>query len=78
MTFHCNEQKTKLKKKIIYDYSNINQEDLKNYIKTLDFETLVSSRPLTDQADILTNILITALSTFVTTKEVTIRQHDCF
>ena len=30
VTFHCNRQKTKLRKKIIYDYTNINHEDLKN------------------------------------------------
>ena len=76
VTFHCNTIKTKLRKKIIYDYTNINHQDLKDYIKSINFDNLIFSKPLTQQTEILTQFLVEAFAKFVPTKEVTIREHD--
>ena len=63
-------------KKLIFDYSNIDEEGLINYIKNVDFDNLVFSRPYTEQAEVFTDILIDARSKFVPSKTICIRPTD--
>jgi len=73
VTFHNNLTQTKLKTKTIYDYKNIDEKSLINYIKTFDFESVVFSQPVRLQADIMTTVLTDIFSMFVTTKQIKIK-----
>ena len=76
VTFHCTQDKVFKQKKLIFDYSNIHEEGLINYIKNNDFDNLVFSRPYTEQAGVFTDILIDARSKSVPSKTICIRPTD--
>ena len=45
ITFHCTQDKPKERLRTIYDYDKIDEDGLINYIKNIDFDTLVFSQP---------------------------------
>ena len=74
ITFHCVKQKQYTPKKhTIYNYNDVQEKELINYIKSLDFDTLIFSKPVEDQANIMTNILTVAFQNVVPSKEVKVR-----
>ena len=61
---------------IIFDYTNMDEVALTNHIKNIDFNHLVFSKPLIQQAEIFTNLLIEARSKFIPSKIIYIRPTD--
>ena len=55
VTFHCTQDKGFVQKKLIFDYSDIDEEGIINYIKNIDFDSSVFSRPYTEQAEVFTD-----------------------
>ena len=70
VSFHCVQDKPKTQTKTIFDYTNINTEDLHKHINSIDFENLVFSKPISDQADCFTKILTDVFTQFVPTKTI--------
>ena len=70
VTFHCIQDRPKAKSKLVFDYNNIDEPGLVSHIKNIDFDSLVFSKPLEDQAQIMTDILTQAFSQFVPSKSV--------
>ena len=74
ITFHRIKQKQcKPCTRTIYNYKDIDETGLINFMKNFDFETTVFSKPTTQQADCMTNILSEFFSKFVPSKQVLIR-----
>ena len=69
-------EKLDTRKKIIYDYKNVNEPLLIKYIKDYDYENKVFSLPYFEQPEALTRILVEALEKFVPAKTITIRAND--
>ena len=76
VSFHCSKPKPKLLTRTVYDYKNIDENGLINFINTYDFETSVFNQPISNQAEALTEILNEALNKFVPVKKITIRPTD--
>ena len=76
VAFHCILDKTKPVTKNIFDYKNLDENALLQFIKSYDFETAVFSKPVTEQAEAMTNILTTAFQQFVPSKTIVIRVSD--
>ena len=76
VSFHCNKNKSKNVTKTIYDFKNVDELGLINFIKNYDFESAVFSKPVFDQAKIFTNILAEAVATFIPTKQVVLKSID--
>ena len=76
ITFQCSQEKQKPKTKIVYDYSNVDQDGLCKFINSVDFNNIVFSKPLSQQAELFTDILTTAFSKFVPCKTVVFRPRD--
>ena len=76
VSFHCVKVKPKVKTRKVFDYKNLNENDLLEYIKNIDFEGIVFSKPVLQQADAITEILSSAFEKFVATKTVVIRSTD--
>ena len=75
-SFHCKLDKSKPLTKQIFDYKNINENALLQYIKSYDFESAVFSKPATQQAEAMTDILTSAFQKYVPTKTIVIRVSD--
>ena len=76
VSFHCARNKSKMLTKTVYDYKNIDEEGLINFIKSYNFDSVVFSKPVIEQAEAFTNILSDAISNFVPTKKVVVRESD--
>ena len=76
VSFHCSLVEPKPRSREVFDYKNLDENALINYIKNIDFETLVFSRPVTEQAEAMTNLLVSTFHKFVPTKKVIIRPND--
>ena len=57
VTFHCVQAKSKTITKTVYDFKNIDEISLRNYIKSFDFESNIFSKPIDQQAILMTNFL---------------------
>ena len=71
--FHSHRPKVLPQTRNIYDYSKINEEKLINYIKHIDFQNIVLSKPLKDQPSLMTSLLTGVFHKFVPSKQVIIR-----
>ena len=63
-------------KRTVYDYKNADEKGLLRYISEYYYTSKVFSRPVSEQADAISNILIEARNKFIPTKEITIRPND--
>ena len=75
-SFHYIKTKAKLRTKLVYDYENVDQKCLIKYLNEYDFETEVLSKPVPEQAEIFSKILIKAREKYIPSKEITIRPDD--
>ena len=74
ITFHKIKQKQySPRTRTIYNYKDIDETGLINFIKPFDFETTVFTKPVCQQADCMTKILTECFSKFVPSKQVTVR-----
>ena len=74
--FNCKIPKPKVITKRVHDYKNVDETSLREYIKNVDFENLVFSKPVKEQADEITKILQLAVEKFVPTKLIIIKPND--
>ena len=63
-------------KKTIFDYNNVDEESLCNFVKDFNFEQELFSLPVKEQAEKLTSILKDFMDKFVTKKDVFIKPDD--
>ena len=68
--------KPKLVTQTVYDYSNVDEVGLRNYIKTFNFDASVFCHPVEYQAVHFTEILQNAFSLYVPTKTVVVRSTE--
>ena len=64
------------RKKSIYDFQNIDEIGLRDFIKKYDFQTNVFDKPIIQQAEAMSNILISAQNKFVPVKIIVIKPND--
>ena len=57
VNFHCSRQKSKIATRKIYDYKNIDETGLIDFIRNYDFQSTVFSLPVTEQAVAFTSVL---------------------
>ena len=76
ISFHCHKEKPKNKTKKVFDYKNLDEKALLDHIKGVDFDSLIFSKPVKQQADAISNILTTVFEKFVPVKTVVIRPTD--
>ena len=76
VTFHSSVPKEKVICKDVFDYKNIDEIGLRNYIKDFDFESTVFTLPVKEQANEMTKILHSALKKFVPVKKIIIKPSD--
>ena len=76
IAFHCIQDKSKPVTKTIFDYQNIDEGALLQYIKNINFDVQVFSRPVTQQAEAITEVLTEAFHKFVPCKTVVARNSD--
>ena len=76
VSFHCTQDKPRKQTKNIFDYTNINTDLLHKHINQIDFQTLVFSKPISDQAECFTNILTDLFKQYVPTNTITTRPND--
>ena len=76
VSFLCSRTKAKILKKTVYDYKNIDENGLINFIKNYNFQSTVFSKPVTEQAEVFTNILSDAITGFVPIKQIVVRESD--
>ena len=75
VSFHCHIEKVKQRTKRVFDYKNVDEVALINYVKAFDFEKILS-KPVEEQAEAITAVLTDAFSQFVPVKNVIIRSND--
>ena len=76
INFHCVQEQQTVITKSVYDYSNIDEVGLRNFIKSFDFEMHVFSKPVQQQAEAISDILISAQKQFIPIKTITIKATD--
>ena len=76
IAFHCIIEKSKPVTKTIFDYKSIDEGALIQYIKNINFDLQVFSRPATEQAEAITEVLTEAFNKFIPRKTVTVRPSD--
>ena len=76
VSFHSTQQKVSVQTRSAYDYKNIDEKNLIQYLNQIDYESLVFSLPVCDQAEAYSHILIQAREKFVPTKTIVIRPCD--
>ena len=76
VSFHCVQAKENIIKKCVYDYSNIDEIGLRDFIKKYDFQTKVFDLPIIQQAHAMTNILNAAQNKYVPVKTIVIKPND--
>ena len=70
VSFHCKMSKEKVISKDVFDYKNIDEIGLRNYIKAIYFQSSVFTQPIKEQANEMTKILQSALKKFVPIKKI--------
>ena len=75
-SFHCIKTQTKIKSKTIFNYENADEKGLLKYLSDFNFDSEVMSKPVEEQAEIFSKILIEAREKFIPTKQITIRPQD--
>ena len=63
-------------KQTVYDYKNADEKGLLKYISEYNYTSTVFSKPVAEQAEALSNMLIEARNMFIPVKEITIRPND--
>ena len=76
ISFHCVQQKVKPITKTIFDYKNANEKGLFKYLGFLDYQPLVFSKPVSEQAEAYSSILIEAQNQFLPTRQIWVRPKD--
>ena len=76
VSFHYTKSKQNLTKKIFYDYKNTDEEGLIKFINNYEYEKKVFSKPVENQTELFTQILIEALDKFVPKREILIKPSD--
>ena len=56
VTFHCIKSKQSPITKTVYDYKNVDETGLINFVKNLDYNSHIFSKPIKNQAEAMTNI----------------------
>jgi hypothetical protein len=74
--FHSTQQKPKIQTRTVYDYKNIDEVGLIRYLNEINYNDLVFSKPVSQQAKAYSDVLIKAREKFVLTKQITIRPCD--
>ena len=74
--FHSTQQKSSKQVKTVFDYKNIDEKGLIKFLNENDYETLVFSRPVSQQAEAYSDVLIRAREQFLPTKQITVRPCD--
>ena len=75
-SFHSIKTRAKPLKKNVFDYKNADEQGLLKYMKEIDFEREIFSKPTTEQAEALSEILIGAREKFIPSKQITIHPTD--
>ena len=75
-SFHCIKTQAKIKSKTIYDYKNADEKGLLKYLNDFNFHTEVLSKPVNEQAEVFSEILIKAREKYIPTKQIIIRPQD--
>ena len=75
-SFKNTHSKPKIVTRTVYDYSNVDEVGLRNYINTFNFDTSVFCHPVEYQAEHFTEILQNAFSLYVPTKTVVVRSTE--
>ena len=75
-SFHCVKTQAKIKSKIVYDYENADEKGLLQYLNDFNFDIEVLSKPVEEQAEVFSKILIKAREEYIPTKHITIRPQD--
>ena len=76
ISFHSTQQKPSIQSRTVFDYKNIDEKGLIEYLNHINYESLVFSLPVSQQAEAYANILIGAREQFLPTKQITIRPCD--
>ena len=76
VSFHCTKENIPVRSRVIYDYTNVDEVGLTNYIKNIDFDTHVFSKPYIDQAKAFSSVLSDAFTKYVHSQTITIRPCD--
>ena len=76
VSFHSKMSKEKVISKDVFDYKNIDEIGLRNYIKAIYFQSSVFTQPIKEQANEMTKILQSALKKFVPIKKIIIKPSD--
>ena len=69
VSFNCKPSKSETITKKVYNYKNIDEKGLLNYIKTFDYENTVFKKPLEEQTEAFTNILSQGIAQFAPIKK---------
>ena len=75
-SFKILHDKPKLITRTVYDYNAVDEDGLRNYINSFNFENSVFCHPVEYQAEHFTEILHNAFSLFVPTKTVVVRSTE--
>ena len=75
-SFDIKNFKPKSKSKTVFDFKNCNVDGLVNFIKDFDFENIVFSLPVEQQANKFTEVLLDAQNKFIPSKTVTFKLKD--
>ena len=76
ISFHCVQQKVKQTTNTIFDYKNVTEKELFKYFGEIDYQALVFSKNVSEQADAYSKILIEAQKLFVPTRQIVVRPKD--
>ena len=74
--FHCISVQEKTSTRNVYDFKNIDEVGLRQFIKSYDFQSNVFSKPVLQQAEAMSSILIAAQNKFVPVKQISITPTD--
>ena len=74
--FHCIAMEEKQVSRTVYDYKNIDEIGLRQFIKNYDFQSSVFSLPVSQQAEAISDILIAAQNKYVPIKQVVVKPTD--
>ena len=74
--FHCISVQEKTSTRNVYDFKNIDEVGLRQFIKSYDFQSNVFSKPVLQQAEAMSSILIAAQNKFVPVKQILVRSTE--
>ena len=76
-SFFANTQtKAKIKSKTIFDYESADIQGLLRHLNDINFDAEVMTKPVEQQAEIFSDILVKAREKYIPTKKITIRPQD--